>query len=198
MSKNKIDNSLYSLDNAYMDNYFSGMEIDVRETLDKCYVLNHDFITYNGYIIKKARYKKLKKDLLELNYVLERYSQKILLIEIKDYFTNIHILHNILNKFKNIYVTSFYTKPIIELSKLKRNYKVGLLNYGLNNITDYQGLDFICLHSSFINKKILLSFQQNNIEIFIYGLLNEKKVISKKIKLYKNCFLIVDKKVLKF
>lgn len=189
MYKDKIDNSSISIYNAYHDDFFSGIEIDVRETKDKKIVLCHNPV-YKNKIIKKTNYKDIK-ELLLLENVLKKCLNKIILIEIKDYYLDIKLLNEIITKSKHqqVYVMSFYNTIIKKLYKLEVKFKLGVLNYIFNSEKDYFYLDFLCLLKFTITFRVEEYLKNKNIKLFVYGILNENANY-----ICNNCYLIVDNK----
>ncbi|MEG1288092.1 MAG: glycerophosphodiester phosphodiesterase family protein, partial [Bacilli bacterium] len=129
---NTQDNSLESLTNGLKSDKYKGIETDVRETLDNEFILYHNPL-FKGNLVKNTSYKSFKKEnIIKLSDLLKIKTNKILLLEIKDFNINIDNLLKELNKYKrNIYLMSF-NNNIIKNIRLKTNkYKVGILNYVL-------------------------------------------------------------------
>ncbi len=162
------ENSLPAFKAAFIDSKYIGIECDIRVTKDGIIVINHDPI-YEGKLIKLSNYTDLK--LLRLKELLRIKTEKIILIEIKDFKMNLDKLVKMLNKSKrNIYVMSFSKTVIKKLSKYERKFKVGVLNYVLNSEEDYGGYDFICLLNDVVTDKLLEWFNKRGIEVIIYGI----------------------------
>lgn len=185
---NSKDNSLESLLNAINSDKYIGVETDVRVTKDNVFVLYHDAL-YKGNLVKNVLYKEMKKDnIMRLDDLLKINTNKIILLEIKDYYMNIELFLRILDKFKsNIYIMSFNNKIIKKIRDKTKKYKVGILNYVFNNINDYK-FDFICILNDFLNEDIINKYK--NIEVFSYGIRNWKNIK------FKGVFYIVDNKIL--
>lgn len=167
VDNNIKENSYMAIKNALYDNYFDGIECDIRITKDKIFVLHHNLL-YEGKLISNIKYKDTS--LTKLIDILNIYTNKILLLEIKDYKINLKKLNNILNKSKrNIYVTSFNNKIINKLYYYHRYYKIGVLNYIFNSENDYHKYDFICLLSFTLTNNLYNYFKDNNIELFLYA-----------------------------
>ncbi len=107
--------------------------------------------------------------------ILKIKTNKIILIEIKEPNIDHKRLVILLNKYSklNIYVCSFYNSIIKKISEEKHNFKLGVLNYVLNSEYNYHYYDFICILKNIYTDTIKNFFENNNIEIFIYG--NNKK-----------------------
>lgn len=187
-SSKEEQNTVKSFIKAIKDERTSGFECDIRQSKDNVFLICHNpFI--NNKIIKYTNYKDLKKYKLPLlKNVLKLKTSKIKLLEIKDINLNINLLNKTLNKYNknNIYVMSFINHNINKLDSLNHNYKLGLLNYKLNNKKLYN-YDFICLLNDFVNDEEINTYKRKNIEVFIYGIRNNK--INKK---YKDVKYILD------
>ena len=85
-----LENQISSFQNAINDNYFCGFELDIRESKDKKIVVIHDAfidrVTKKNGLVKHKKYKELKKlGIPLLEDVLKLKTNKIIMIEIKDY-----------------------------------------------------------------------------------------------------------------
>ncbi|MEG1149973.1 MAG: glycerophosphodiester phosphodiesterase family protein [Bacilli bacterium] len=183
---NTQDNSLESLTNGLKSDKYKGIETDVRETLDNEFILYHNPL-FKGNLVKNTSYKSFKKEnIIKLSDLLKIKTNKILLLEIKDFNINIDNLLKELNKYKrNIYLMSF-NNNIIKNIRLKTNkYKVGILNYVLNTIPNYS-YDFIVILNDILTSNIIKTYQENNIIVFSYGIRNIKDIN------FKDIFYIVD------
>lgn len=183
------ENTMESFLNAIKNPMITGFEFDIRKTLDNNFVVNHNAFIKNDLIKWKTyRYLKKKYNLPLLNEVLELNTNKIMLVEIKDrclpYKKLIKMLNNYQNK--NIYVMSFHNKVIEKLKKKKVFVKLGILNYILNSEENYE-YDFICLLNNLTTPHLLKEYEKRNIEVFLYGILNEKEDLW-----YKDGTYIVD------
>ena len=183
------ENTLLAFQNAIKSEIMSGFEFDIRQTKDKKYVVNHNMFI-KGNLIKHQTLKKLKKEyhLPSLNDVLKLNTDKIMLVEVKDSKLNYRKFVKIINHYqdKNIYIMSFHNKVINKLKKYKIKAKLGILNYILNTEEDYD-YDFICLLNNLTTKEIIDCYHRKNIEVFMYGVLNEEKDL-----FYQNVYYIVD------
>ncbi|MEG1506699.1 MAG: glycerophosphodiester phosphodiesterase family protein [Bacilli bacterium] len=183
---NTQDNSLESLTNGLKSDKYKGIETDVRETLDNEFILYHNPL-FKGNLVKNISYKSFKKEnIIKLSDLLKIKTNKILLLEIKDFNINIDNLLKELNKYKrNIYLMSF-NNNIIKNIRLKTNkYKVGILNYVLNTIPNYS-YDFIVILNDILTNNIIKTYQENNIIVFSYGIRNIKDIT------FKDIYYIVD------
>ncbi|MEG1900698.1 MAG: glycerophosphodiester phosphodiesterase [Bacilli bacterium] len=183
---NTQDNSLESITNGLKSDKYKGIETDVRETLDNEFILYHNPL-FKGNLVKNTSYKSFKKEnIIKLSDLLKIKTNKILLLEIKDFNINIDNLLKELNKYKrNIYLMSF-NNNIIKNIRLKTNkYKVGILNYVLNTIPNYS-YDFIVILNDILTSNIIKTYQENNIIVFSYGIRNIKDIT------FKDIFYIVD------
>lgn len=173
--------------NAFKDalkNDFEGFECDLRTTKDKRLVIYHNPL-YEGKLFKLINFKDLN-NINTLEEVLNIDTNKIILIDIKDPFIDTIVLNDILNNSKrNIYVMSFYDNVIKKLYKVKKNYKIGVLNYVINTKKSHFDYDFIGILDSFVNEDIINNCIQNNIELFIYGIYSENFI-------YKYPYYIID------
>ena len=86
-----------------------------------------------------------------------------MLLEIKDINIDINKFNRLLRRYrnKNIYVMSFHNSILNKLNKSPHNYKIGLLNYVLNNEEEYN-YDFIGLLNKLTTKKEINSYFKNN------------------------------------
>lgn len=167
-NKDIKSNSIEALKKGIESNKYIGIECDVRVTLDGVFIIYHN-ILYKGELVKNVLYKDIKKDVCLLEDVLKINTDKIVLLEIKDFNLDKKKFLRILNKYKrNIYIMSFDNKIINELSKIDSKHKYGVLNYVLNSDSNYN-LDFICLLDIIASNMIVKGFKKNGIEVIIYG-----------------------------
>lgn len=166
-----------------LDNDYAGFECDIRQTLDKKYVICHDPI-YKGKLIRNTDYKNLN-NLITLEDVLNISTNKMILIDIKDPLIDIELFNSYIEKKDNIYVISFHNSIIKRLDKINKKYHVGLLNYILNSNNNEKDYDFICLLNDFVTEDLIKVYEKLNKKIFIYG-------ITKKIDYLKYPYYIVD------
>lgn len=192
---NSKENTIKSFNNAFKDDFFSGIELDVRLSKDNKLVVIHDAfinrVTNASGFVKELNYKELKKyDIPLLTKVLNNYNKKIILVEIKDSSINKEKINKLLNKYKNIYVMSFNKKYINELYNYNRNYKVGYI--GIINNTNFKN-DFISYSKSFFYLKDYFEIYKNNKELFLWGILTKKFYLENMVY---NFYFITDNKVL--
>ena len=164
------DNSYEALLNGLRSNKYIGIECDIRETLDNKIIIYHDPL-FKGNLVKNTLAKEFL-NICKLENILKIKTNKIILLEIKDFKMNLDNLLKILNKYnQNIYIMSF-DKTVIEKIKNKtKKYKLGILNYVLNSDFDYK-YDFICLLDAIASSKNINYYKNKNIEVFIYGTIN--------------------------
>lgn len=182
MWNNKIKaNSYEAIFNGLNSDKYIGIETDVRVTKDGVFIIYHD-ILYKGKMVKKTLYKDIKEDVPKLENILKINTNKIFLLEIKDFMIDIKKFLKLLNKYKrNIMIMSFDTKVIENIKNISTKYKVGVLNYILNSDSNYN-FDFICLLDAISNNLVIESFKKRNIEVLIYGTINP----------YRNLTYIID------
>lgn len=171
--ENIKENTYEAIKNALEDPQYCGVEFDVRETLDKEFIIFHNPLV-NGKLISNTLYNDLPKYIPKLKDILKINSSKIFLIELKN-IKHIDNLVNLLNKYaqKKLYVMSFSHNLINKVNKPNRKYKIGILNYVLNTNIDIQNYDFIGILNSLLNDSVIKTLK--NKEIFSYGLLEKKK-----------------------
>ena len=187
VSKNIKENSLIAFKNAIEDSFYSGIELDVRESKDHELVVVHDFI-YKNHLIKRTNIDVLKSlGLITLKEVLDLDTNKLRLIDIKDDI-NIDNFINLISSYnKNIYVMSYNKKILKEL--MNKNIKVGLLTIISDNINKYKDYDFIAILNNTINCDHINYFIKKNKEIFLYGIIDGIKNYK-----YENYYIIDDNK----
>lgn len=167
------DNSYESIKRGLESDKYIGIECDIRQTRDKKFILYHNAL-YKGELIKNKYYSELK-DISLLESILKINSNKLYLLEIKDFNMDINAFLKLLNKYKrNIYIMSFDINIIKRIRKITSDYKLGVLNYILNSEYNYD-LDFICLLNVLASDKVLNYFKSKNIEVIIYGVKNVNK-----------------------
>ncbi|MFR5856426.1 MAG: glycerophosphodiester phosphodiesterase [Bacilli bacterium] len=181
------DNSYEALYNGLMSSQYIGIETDLRVTKDNIFILHHNAL-YNGKLIKNLLYNELE-DIVKLEEILKINTNKIILIEIKDFNININRLIKLLDKYKrNVMLMSFDTNIINKIKKLNIKYKLGVLNYIINSDSEYN-FDFICI-LDILNKKVIIdSFKKRKIEVLIYGVIDIKE---------DSIYIIDDEKLKKF
>ena len=164
---NVKDNSYEALKKGLESSKYIGIECDVRQTLDKEFVIYHNAL-YKGNLVKYTMYKDMT-GVCNLEDVLKIDTDKIILIEVKDFEMDINKFLKIINKYKrNIYIMSFDSGVIKKLKTKNTKYKLGVLNYVFNSDSNYD-LDFICLLDIIDTKKIVESFVKRRISVIIYG-----------------------------
>lgn len=176
--KNNIkENTLEAFEEAINNSNYEGFELDVRVSKDKEFVIHHNSFI-NGKLVKTLDYKELKElGVVRLKDVLKLKTNKKIFIEIKDFDIDLKELTKLLNKTKlNIYLMSFDNSIIKKVSTYKRKFKVGILNYYLNSDDNYRYLDFICMLYLGINEKTIRNFEEQDIEVILYGLPNHLKI----------------------
>lgn len=182
------ENTMNAIEEVIKYSYVDGIEIDIRMTKDKKFILSHtDFILDDFGIIKKisnTKYKDMNKKITLLESVLKNIkTNKYIVLDLK--VTNKEIyrknLMRLLKKYSNkYYLCSFNYDFVLDLKKRYPFYKIGYLKgYLINNIKEKSILDFIFVH--YIDYK-------NEEGIWT---LNKKEDIKK----YKNkdIFIITDK-----
>lgn len=172
-----IENTMEAFLEAVKNSNYVGFELDVRVSKDKEFVVYHNSFI-NGKLLKTLDYNELKElGVVRLKDVLKLKTDKKIFIEIKDFSMNLEELTRLLNKAKlDIYLMSFDNGVIKKISTFKRNFKVGILNYYINSDDNYRYLDFICLLYLGINEKTIKNFEEQNIEVVLYGLPSHLKV----------------------
>ena len=174
VSYNIKENSLAAFQNAINNPKYGGFELDVRETIDHEFVITHDFL-FNGNLVCKTKLSDLEaKGLTSLDSVLELNTDKIIMIEIKDFNLNVSKLANALNKtHKKIYVMSFNANVIRKIKPYAKYFKCGIINYIFNRQNSYDDFNFIALLNDTLTYNIKEYFHKKNIEVFSYGI-NDK------------------------
>ncbi|MDD2409192.1 MAG: glycerophosphodiester phosphodiesterase family protein [Bacilli bacterium] len=171
------ENTISAFDNAF-NNSYEGIELDVRKTKDNKIVVIHDsFISRvsngTGLVKNMTYYKLLKynfgKSYIEriplLKEVINRYTNKIILIELKE---SILITELNLND-KNIYYISSFNYDYIKNIPKSKKYKKGIINYAFNANIDLDDIDFIMILDILITDEIYNFYEKRGIEIIIYG-----------------------------
>lgn len=182
------ENSIEAFTNAINDHMYTGFELDIRESSDGHIVVVHDFLVGNK-LVSKQTLKELKEQgIIELETVLKLKTDKIILIEIKDFNMNLKKLAKLLNQYadKNIYLMSFNNKTIKRFLEYDHTCKCGILNYIFNKELSYNEYDFICLLNNTLTDNLISYFHKRKIEVFSYG------IISNYINLKENVYYIID------
>lgn len=171
------ENTISAFDNAF-NNAFEGIELDVRKTKDNKIIVLHDsFISRvsNGVgLVKNMTYNELLKynfgkDFIEriplLSEVINKYKDKIIMIELKDKISIDELQLNNNNKY---YISSFNYNYIKDIPKSDK-YKKGIINYVLNSNINIHNINFIMILDSLITDNIYDFYYKKNIEVIIYG-----------------------------
>ena len=171
------ENSISAFDNAF-NNGYDAIEIDVRVTKDKVPIVIHD-----SFLSRVSDGKGLVKDytygeLLNFNIgidtveripklidVISRYHNRIIFIELKEKID----IERYLNNNNYYYIMSFHYDYIKDIPH-SNNYKLGVINYVLNNNIDLKKLDFIVILDQLINDKLIKKYDNLGIEVVIYGI----------------------------
>ena len=188
-SKEFKENTLGAFQNAIVNQEISGFEFDVRQTKDKNFIINHNMFIKNDLIkSKRLKYLQNRHNITMLEDVLKLDTKKIFLVEIKDASLNYRKFCKLINKYsdKTIYIMSFHNKVINKLKKYHVKAKLGILNYVLNSEDDYE-YDFICLLNNLTTDELINCYHNKNIEVFIYGVINEEKDL-----FFDNVYYILD------
>lgn len=191
VDKNAKENTYNAFLNAIKSPKYKGFELDLRVSKDGEYFVYHNYLL-DGKPFKNYLKKDLiKKGILKLSKVLELETDKIILIELKDFNLDIKKLSNFLNKYskRNIYLMSFDNNIIKKIKKINSTCKFGILDYVINsdNLFSY---DFICMLNGLISEKAKNYYKMKNIKLFSYGILSNKKIYDEDI------FYIIDDKLL--
>jgi len=170
------ENSISAFDKAFREGY-DAIELDVRLTKDNIPVVIHDSflsrVSDGVGLVKNYTYEELTKfnigiDTIEripkLTDVLNRYHNHIIFIELKE---KIDILPY-LNQNNTYYISSFHYDYIKDIPK-SNYYKIGVINYVLNNKINLNRIDFIMILDSIINDKLIKKYRNKNIEVVVYG-----------------------------
>ncbi len=198
---NSKENTIPSFLNAINDPYFCGFELDVRESKDKKIMVIHDAfidrVTNKNGLVKNKSSKSLKKlGIPTLEDVLKLETDKMIVIEIKDYDMNLNNLVKLLNKYKqrDIYVWSFSSKVIKKLAKYERSFKIGVLNIVINSEKNYDYYDFIGIYKNILTNELASYFISQDIKLFIWGLM-DKIYIDEDFQFKDKLYLIVNTKI---
>lgn len=182
-NKNVSDNSYKALYDGLLSYKYIGIETDVRVTKDNVFILYHD-VLYKGKLVKNVFYKDMD-NVSKLEDILKINTDKIILLEIKDFDIDVKKFIKLINKYnKNIMIMSFDVNVIKKIKKITSKYKLGVLNYVLNSDSDYN-FDFICLLDIIATDYVIESFKKRNIDILIYGVVNDNRNLTYIIDDYK-------------
>lgn len=164
------DNSFQALYNGLLSEEYIGIETDVRVTKDNVFVIYHDPL-YNGKLVKNVYYKDMV-DVCRLEDILKIKTDKIILLEIKDFNMDVKKFIKLIDKYKrNVMIMSFSTLVINKIKTLNTKYKLGVLNYIINSDSNYD-YDFICLLDIISNNFVIERLKKRNIEVLIYGVID--------------------------
>lgn len=182
-NKNVSDNSYKALYDGLLSYKYIGIETDVRVTKDNVFILYHD-VLYKGKLVKNVFYKDMD-NVSKLEDILKINTDKIILLEIKDFDIDVKKFIKLINKYnKNVMIMSFDVNVIKKIKKITSKYKLGVLNYVLNSDSDYN-FDFICLLDIIATDYVIESFKKRNIDILIYGVVNDNRNLTYIIDDYK-------------
>ena len=164
------DNSYQALYNGLLSEEYIGIETDVRVTKDNVFVIYHDPL-YNGKLVKNVYFKDMV-DVCRLEDILKIKTDKIILLEIKDFNMDVKKFIKLIDKYKrNVMIMSFSTLVINKIKTLNTKYKLGVLNYIINSDSNYD-YDFICLLDIISNNFVIERLKKRNIEVLIYGVID--------------------------
>ena len=182
-NKNVSDNSYKALYDGLLSYKYVGIETDVRVTKDNIFILYHDAL-YKGKLVKNIFYKDMV-NVSKLEDILKINTDKIILLEIKDFDIDVKKFIKLINKYnKNVMIMSFDVNVIKKVKKITNKYKLGILNYVLNSDSDYN-FDFICLLDIIATDYVIESFKKRNIDVLIYGVVNDNRNLTYIIDDYK-------------
>lgn len=182
-NKNVSDNSYKALYDGLLSYKYIGIETDVRVTKDNVFILYHD-VLYKGKLVKNVFYKDMD-NVSKLENILKINTDKIILLEIKDFDIDVKKFIKLINKYnKNVMIMSFDVNVIKKIKKITSKYKLGVLNYVLNSDSDYN-FDFICLLDVIATDYVIESFKKRNIDVLIYGVIDDNRNLTYIIDDYK-------------
>ena len=111
-------------------------------------------------------------DVCRLEDILKIKTDKIILLEIKDFNMDVKKFIKLIDKYKrNVMIMSFSTLVINKIKTLNTKYKLGVLNYIINSDSNYD-YDFICLLDIISNNFVIERLKKRNIEVLIYGVID--------------------------
>lgn len=182
-NKNVSDNSYKALYDGLLSYKYIGIETDVRVTKDNVFILYHD-VLYKGKLVKNVFYKDMD-NVSKLENILKINTDKIILLEIKDFDIDVKKFIKLINKYnKNVMIMSFDVNVIKKIKKITSKYKLGVLNYVLNS-DSYYNFDFICLLDIIATDYVIESFKKRNIDVLIYGVIDDNRNLTYIIDDYK-------------
>lgn len=198
------ENSKEALLNCLNKSYISGVELDIRVTKDKKFIIYHDpfILLDNGNIkmIKNMTLNQLKRENVGTNknnqkisslkqFLNEVKNDKIILIEIKDetsdYKMVVDKLVKLISKYinVNIYLCSFNYNIMKYLEEKELNFKKGLIVGNIiNKKKEVNSFDFISINIKSYDKL-------NKKQLFVWTV-NKKEELK---KLDNDVFIITDK-----
>ena len=194
-----LENTKEAIIECLKKEYIDGIEIDIRTTKDREFVLIHnmliDKISNGNGFVKDKTLKELKdyifgnnQKINTLEEILNIMNNKLLLIEIKDETNNyknfIEIFYEKIRKYLylNIVVCSFNYELLLYLKKLNKNIKCALI---INSIFNKDKL-YNHLEYRLLNKQTLEHSKDND---FMWTINNVDDY--KKIKKYNNKLNII-------
>lgn len=186
---NFLENTKEAVIHCLNKDYIDGIEIDLRVTKDKEFVLIHnmliDKISNGTGFVKDKTLKELKnytfgnnQKISTLEEVLNIMNNKLLLVEIKDEVNNyknfIETFYKKINKYLylNIIVCSFNYELLLGLKKLNKNIKCALI---INSIFNKDKL-YNHLECKLLNKKIIEHSKDNDFIWTINNINDYKKI----------------------
>lgn len=185
------ENTIEAYLNAIKQGY-DGIELDIRLTKDNKIVCIHDKLinrtsngkgNINNYTYKELlKYnfgsKKIKSKIPLLETVINKISNKVIIIEIKE---EIYIkdIEKILEKNKtNEYYLCSFNKKYVDFKK-NNMYKKGVINYVFNSKIDLKEYDFVLILENLFTDNINKYLKSINIEPIIYGTLKKINIKNK-------------------
>jgi glycerophosphoryl diester phosphodiesterase len=184
-----IENTISAFRYCFKKKY--GIETDIHCTKDNKIVCFHDFNLKSKFkknkSIKKTTYQQLLKiskakkkpipllsDLIKLSK-----NRRFLMLEIKPLFTkaNLEVFLKQIKNLKKYSITSFKEKNIINLYKMKKNLKLGLLipsTFKFNKIVEKSKknyVKFLVLEKKFLKEKKLYKIKK---KIYFYTIKDKK------------------------
>lgn len=182
-----LENSSLAFMKCFSTSYISGVEMDVRLTLDDVLVVHHDNIK-DSKLIDHNNFNEFD-NLESLDYILSKLSnKKKIIIDIKvNNICIVDLLYNVLSKYDyDFYICSFSYSIASLFKKKYPSYKVGLIvGYFMNISNNNKYFDFLVVHYTLINRFKNPQFTWTVNDIFIYSLIKDK-----------SSFVITDKSYL--
>jgi len=173
------ENSLASFQKAIDLPEFVGFEFDIRTSKDGVFVVHHDLFE-DGNLIRFMDYQELKEKyhLPRLEEVLSLKTDKIMMLEIKEFNLDIPAFLKIVNQYPktNLYIFSFDNLVIQKIRNYPTHARLGVLNYIINSEESYDEYDFIGLLSPIVTEELISFFQKQKMEVFIYGITSKQQI----------------------